>query len=73
MLNLSMLVQISSQLLIPPFKCKARKHEKNDRMKEVIPQQRTVERSRYVNWGGLLCGIEFVSITESFLYLIFFI
>lgn len=73
MLNLSMLVQINSQLLIPAFKCKARKHEKNYTTQEVIPQQRTAKLSRYFNWGGSLCGIEFVSVTESFFYLILFI
>lgn len=67
MLNLSTLVQMSSQLLISPGKSKARKHEKYGRAQEVIPQQRIVKLSRYVSWGGLLCGIEFASITDSFL------
>lgn len=67
MLNLSTLVQMSSQLLIPPGKHKARKHEKYGRAQEAIPQQRIVKLSRYISWGTLLCGIEFPSITDSFI------
>lgn len=54
---------MSSQLLIPPGKHKARKHEKYGRAQEVIPQQRIVKLS---SWG-LLCGIEFGSVTDSFI------
>lgn len=61
MLNLSTLVQISSQLLILPFKCKARKHEENDRTQEFIPLQRTVKLPRCVNWRVLLHTAEYVS------------
>lgn len=61
---------MSSQLLIPPFKCKARKLEKIVGHKKSFLTKRSVKLSRHINLGGLLYGIEFVSETKSFLYLI---